>query len=124
MLELLPDFPHNVIAVRASGKVTGREYRKILLPVDEEKRCTYSSLNLFYQFTPDFAGMDASGMWEDTKLDLSHWHGWGRIAIIADHPIIRFGARMAAFVLRRPVRVFTNSEASVARAWVSESSRR
>lgn len=122
MLELLSDFPDHVIAVRASGKVTGREYREILLPVDEKKRRTYTSLNLFYQFTPDFTGMDASGMWEDTKLDLSHWHGWGRIAIIADHPIIRFGARMAATVLCRPVRIFTNAEASVARAWVSESS--
>ena len=119
MLELLPDFPDHVIAVRASGKVTGREYRKILVPADKEKRRTRASLNLFYQFTPEFTGMDARGMWEDTKLDLSHWHGWGRIAIIADNPTIRFGARMAALVLRRPVRVFANAEAAAARAWVS-----
>ena len=72
MLESLPDFPDHVIAVRASGKVTGREYRKVLLPVDRQKRCSRSSLNLFYQFAPEFTGMDARGMWEDTKLDLSH----------------------------------------------------
>ncbi len=119
-LELLPDFPEHVIAVRASGKVTGREYRTILLPIDREKRRTRASLNLFYQFTPTFTGMNARGMWEDAKLDLCHWRGWDRIAIIADHPMIRFGARMAAWVLRRPVRVFANAEAAAARAWVSD----
>jgi SpoIIAA-like len=124
MLELLPDFPAHVIAVRASGKVAGEEYRKILLPVDQEKRSTRASLNLFYQFTPAFTGMDARGMWEDAKLDLRHWRGWGRIAIIADNPMIRFGARLAALVLRRPVRVFTNTEAAAARAWVCEAARR
>ena len=121
MLELLPNFPDHVIAVRASGKVTGREYQEILLPVDRRKRRNRTSLNLFYQFTPEFTGMDMRGMWEDTKLDLSHWRGWGRIAIIADHRSIRFGARMAAWVVRRPVRVFANAEAAAARAWVSES---
>ncbi len=120
MLELLPNFPDHVIAVRASGKVTGREYRDILLPVDRQKRRNRTSLNLFYQFVPEFVGMDASGMWEDAKLDLSHWHGWGRIAIIADNPLIRFGARTAALILRRPVRVFANAEADAACAWVSE----
>lgn len=124
MLELLPNFPEHVIAVRASGKVTGREYQDILLPVDRRKRRSRTSLNLFYQFTPEFTGMNMRGMWEDTKLDLSHWHGWGRIAIIADHPLIRFGARMAALVLRRPVRVFANSEAAAAHVWVSEENRR
>jgi hypothetical protein len=123
MLKLLPDFPEHVIAVCASGRVTGREYRKILLPVDQEKRRIRTSLNLFYQFTPAFTGMDARGMWEDAKLDLRHWRGWGRIAIIADNPMIRFGARMAALVLRRPVRVFANTEAAAARAWVSEIAR-
>ena len=124
MLELLPDFPDHVIAVRASGKVTGHEYRKVLLPVDRQKRCSRSSLNLFYQFAPEFTGMDARGMWEDTKLDLSHWRGWGQIAIVADDRAIRFGARMAAWVLRRPVRVFANAEAAAARAWVCASDRR
>lgn len=120
MLELLPDFPDHVIAVRASGKVTGQEYREILLPIDREKRRARTSLNLFYEFTPAFTGMNARGAWEDTKLDLRHWRGWGRIAIVADHPMIRFGARMAALVLRRPVRVFANAEAGAAHAWVSE----
>ncbi|MEJ2708936.1 MAG: STAS/SEC14 domain-containing protein [Anaerolineales bacterium] len=120
MLQILSGFPDNVIAVRASGKVLGAEYRSILIPVDKEKRKTHEKLNLFYQFGPDYESIDADGMWEDTKLDVGHWNGWSKIAIIADDGAIRMGAHMAEFILRRPVRVFSNDEADKARAWVSE----
>jgi hypothetical protein len=121
MLQILSGFPDNVIAVRASGKVLGEEYRSVVIPVDKGKRKTHEKLNLYYQFGPDYRSIDASGMWEDTKLDVGHWNGWDRIAIVADDGAIRMGAHMAALILRRPVRVFSNDEADKARAWVSES---
>lgn len=120
MLQILSGFPDHVIAVRASGKVLGEEYRSVLNPVDKEKRKTHEKLNLYYQFGPDYRSIDASGMWEDTKLDVGHWNGWERIAIVADDAAIRTGAHLAALILRRPVRVFSNDEADKARAWVSE----
>jgi hypothetical protein len=46
MLQILSGFPDNVIAVRASGKVLGEEYRSVLIPVDKEKRKTHEKLNL------------------------------------------------------------------------------
>jgi hypothetical protein len=119
MLQILSGFPDNVIAVRASGKVLGEEYRSVLIPVDKEKRKTHEKLNLYFQFGPDYRSIDASGMWEDTKLDVGHWHGWGRIAIVADDAAIRTGAHMAELILRRPVRVLSNDEADKACAWVS-----
>ncbi len=120
MLKLLPDFPNHVIAVRASGYVTGKEYKTVLVPVDTERRRTHTMLNLYYVFAPDYAGMDISGMWEDTKLDLRHWRGWRRIAIVSDNNAIRKGAAAAARYLRRPVRVFSLAEAPAGRAWVTE----
>jgi hypothetical protein len=84
MLQILSGFPDNVIAVRASGKVLGEEYRSVVIPVDKGKRKTHEKLNLYYHFGPDYTSIDASGMWEDTKLDVGHWNGWGKIAIVAD----------------------------------------
>jgi hypothetical protein len=77
-------------------------------------------LNLYYQFSPDYRSIDANSMWEDTKLDVGHWNGWSKIAIVADDGAVRMGAHMAELILCRPVRVFSNDEADKGRAWVSD----
>jgi len=121
MLQILSDFPEHVVAVLASGEVTGDEFRSVLVPAAEAKLKTHEKLNLYYQFGPDFTGMSAGAMWEDTKLDIGHWKAWARIAIISDVGWIREGARLTVLLLNRPVRVFSNAEAEAARDWITAS---
>jgi hypothetical protein len=118
VLQVLSSFPDNVLAVLASGEVTGEEFRDILVPAAKAKLKTNEKLSLYYQFGPQFAKMNAAAMWEDAKLDVKHWREWDRIAVIADIGWIRKGARLARMLLRRPVRVFSNAEADAARDWV------
>lgn len=120
MLRILSDFPDNVVAVVASGEVTGQEFRDVLVPAVESRLKTHDKLNFYYQFDPDFSSMRAEAMWEDTKLDIGHWREWDRIAVITDVGWVRKGARLAVMLLRRPVRVFANAEAEAAREWVTE----
>ena len=124
MLKILSDFPENVVAVLASGEVTGQEFRNVLVPTVESRLKTHDKLNLFYQFDPDFSSMRAEAMWEDAKLDIGHWREWDRIAVITDVGWIRKGARLAVMLLHRPVRVFTNAEADAAREWITGSESR
>ena len=119
MLRVLSDFPDNVLAVLASGEVTGEEFRNILVPAAEAKLKTHEKLNLYYQFGPHFTNMRTEAMWEDAKLDINHWKEWDRIAVITDVGWIRKGARLAVMLLHRPVRVFSNAEADAARNWVA-----
>jgi SpoIIAA-like len=119
MLQLLSGFPDDVLAVRVSGKVTRDEFRSVLVHAAESKLKSHDQLALYYRFASDFAGMSAGAMWEDSKLDIGHWKAWRRIAVISDTGWIRNLARLAALLLRRPVRVFSNAQADAARDWVS-----
>ncbi len=119
MLRILSGFPDKVVAVSASGDVTGEEFRTVLVPVVEAKLRTHDGLDLYYQFGPDFTGMSAAAMWEDAKLDITHWNGWRRIAIVTDIGWIKKGAKLAVLLLHRPVRVFSIAEADAARAWLT-----
>lgn len=120
MLKLLSDFPDNVVAVVASGEVTGGEFRDVLVPAVEARLKTHDRLNLYYQFDRSFSTMRVEAMWEDAKLDIGHWREWDRIAVITDIGWIRRGAKLAVVLLHRPVRVFTNAETEAAREWVTE----
>ena len=122
MLRILPGFADDIVAVVASGDVTGDEFRNVLVPVVEAKLKAHNELNLYYQFGPGFTGMSAGAMWEDTKLDITHWTGWHRIAIVTDIGWIQKGARLAVLLLHRPVRVFSIAQAKTARDWLTAGS--
>ena len=102
MLQILLGFPDYVVAVLASGEVTGEEFRGVLVPAANAKFERHEELDLYYQFGPDFTGMSAGAMWEDTKLDISHWKGWRRIAIVTDVGWVRHGANGLAVLLHLP----------------------
>jgi hypothetical protein len=119
MLRVLSGFPHNVLAILASGEVTGEEFRNIFVPAAEAKLKAHGKLSLYYQFGPHFTNMKAKAMWEDAKLDIGHWREWDRIAVVTDVSWIRKGAKLAVMLLHRPVRVFSNAETDMARDWVA-----
>ena len=59
-------------------------------------------------------------MWEDTKVGLSHFASWERIAIVTDIEWLRVTMKEFGFVMPGEVRIFGNSELAEATKWLSE----
>ncbi len=84
MIELLKDFPGNVVALAASGQVTKADYEKVVIPAVERALAQHDKVRLYYQIGPDFSGIDPGAMWADTKIGMGHFLRWDRIAVITD----------------------------------------
>ena len=48
MIEIIQGLPDNVVAVTASGKVTGEDYDSVLIPVIEEKLKKHDKIRVLY----------------------------------------------------------------------------
>ncbi len=120
MIEILQGFPDDVLAISGYGEVTEEDYRKVLIPATNEKLKKYKSMRLFYQLGDRFTGFTAGAMWQDTKLGLSRWSHWGRIAMVTDVHWIAQAMRLLAPLFHHPVRVFSNAEFESAKRWIAE----
>ena len=67
MIEITQGLPENVVAVIASGKVTGEDYDNVLIPAIEGKIKKCGKIRMLYQLGQDFMGFTYEAMWEDTK---------------------------------------------------------
>ena len=71
---------------------------------------------------PEFKGYDLGAAWSDTKLGLSHWRGFDRIAVVADQGWVQTSIRLAAPILPCPTfRCSRLAELEAARRWMRES---
>lgn len=118
MIECLPDFPDNVIAVACHGHVTRGDYESVLVPRVEAALARHESLRLYYRIGEDFDGVDAGAVWEDFKIGIGHLRRWQRIAVVTDVAWIRATMKLFGFIVPGEMRLFPVARTAEARDWI------
>jgi len=121
MIEVIPGQPDNILEFRASGKVTGGDYEKVVFPAIEEALYRTERVRVLFELDESFTGYDFAGLVDDTKLGLRHWTGFERIALVSAKGWLRDLVRGIGFALPCPVRTFQPSQLDEARRWLRES---
>lgn len=119
MMELLTDFPPQVVAVRVHGTVTRQDYENVLIPAAEASLKT-GKVRIYYELAEDLDGFSLGAAWDDMVTGLEHLTRWERIAMVTDIEWIRKWTGGLRFLMPCPVKVFGLAEAEAARAWISE----
>ena len=120
MLEPIQSSADNVVAIRATGTVTGDDYENMLIPLIEQKLDQHDKIRLLYHLGPEFAGYDAGAMWDDTKIGLEHLTHFEKIAVVTDVDWVIRLVKAAGFLIPGEVRCFANSELAAAQTWISQ----
>ena len=68
MIEILRNFPDNVIALSCEGQVTKENYDRILIPAILKALKQHNKIRLLYETSADFSGYDPGAIWEDLKI--------------------------------------------------------
>lgn len=121
MIEILPGFPDEVLAVRASGRVSANDYRETLVPEVRRRIERNGSLRMLFQLGPEFDGMTPGAMWSDATLGIRHWGDFGRIAVVTDVDWIASGVRLFTPFFRHAVKLYPNAGFDEARQWILKS---
>lgn len=115
MIELIEDFPRNVVGISVKGRVTKAECREILAPAIAKSRRWRDKIRLYYELGSRFPG---SG-WDDLDLGFEHAACCERIAIVTDIAWVRLTVKAIRFLIPGEIRVFATLEADAARAWIT-----
>jgi hypothetical protein len=119
MMEILKDFPDNVLAAKASGQVTKKDYDDVLIPAVSAAFARHKELRCYYAIGPGLAGFDMGAMWEDFMVGIGHWTGWERVAVVTDVEWIKHAVNAFGLFMPCPVKLFAPTEAAQVRAWIA-----
>jgi SpoIIAA-like len=122
MIERIEDMPAGTIGFRATGRVTGDEYRETLLPPMREA-AEAGEVRLVFAAGPNFESFEPGALLEDTKtgvrLGLGHMSSWKRTALVTDVDWISKALHMFGWMSPGEVRVFGLDELEAAKEWVA-----
>jgi SpoIIAA-like len=115
MIELIEDFPRNVVGIRVTGRVNKEECRDVLVPAVARSLRWRESIRLYYELGSRFPG---SG-WDDLELGFENASRCERIAIVTDIAWVRLTVKAIRFLIPGEIRVFDTTEAHEARTWIT-----
>jgi len=121
MLEAITDLPDGVIGFEAIGEVTAEDYEQTLIPALEAAHAAHEQVSFLYVLGARFTGYAGGAAWEDAKYGMTHWSGWGRIAVVTDTEWVRHLLRAFGWMAPGEVRVFAIADLDDARGWVAGS---
>lgn len=122
MITIIPGMPDDVLAVSATGRITGEDYERVLIPAIEEKLKKHKTIRFLYQIGQGFEGFTATAIWDDAKVGMHHLTAIDKIAVVTDVDWIAKAVKLFSFVISAHVRTFGNGNLEGAKAWVSEGS--
>ena len=118
MIEALNGYPANVWPSCVMVKSRNIDYEAVLIPAVTKALRQHDKVRLYYETASDFAGIDPSAVWEDTKVGISHLSRWERFAVVTDVDWIRHTMKFFSFLMPGEMKVFPTSQAKQAREWI------
>ena len=118
MIELLPDMPGNVVALKAVGKVTKEDYETVLIPAVEQKLAQGGKVRLLYWLGEDYSEFEAGAMWADAKVGFEHLTSWEKVAVVTDVEWLKAMVGVFAFMMHGKVKLFANQDLNQAMEWI------
>lgn len=118
MIEIIKDFPDNVLAISASGNVTDEDYKKVLIPAAEEKIAKHGRIRVLYHIGAGFERFAPKAMADDAIFGVRHIRHFDRIALVTDVDWIKTAMRAMGFLVPCPVRSFPNEKLGEAATWI------
>ena len=120
MIEIMPESEGNVLAVKATGKLTAADYEDVFIPKLKEVIEEQGKARMVFYLSETFEGWELGAAWDDAKFGTKHMHEFDKIALVGGPKWVQWGTRLSAHFIRGQIKSFPVSEIEPALEWVKE----
>ncbi len=121
MIEVLTDMPDGVTGIRASGRISGEDFRAFAPTM--ETLGAAKEIRIVEVIAPDYEGFGPGGLAEDLKMGfgtlLQHHSAFKRIAVVSDKDWVRHTMHALGWMVPGEVAVFGLDELGEAKEWAA-----
>ncbi len=119
MIEILSKSNKNLLAVKATEKLTVEDYEEIFIPKLNELIQQYGKIRVLFYLSESFKGWKLGAMWDDAKFGMKHRNDFEKIAVAGGPAWVQWGTKIASHLLKCNVKTFKLKELQDAFEWIS-----
>lgn len=118
MIAFMPESEGKVVGVRASGKLTGADYQRVLMPYLESMIDRHGRLRVLFLMDETCTGWDLRAAWANTVLDFRHRDDFEKVAVVGAPRWEEWCVKLAGLLIKGPMRTFPRHHLGDAWHWL------
>jgi hypothetical protein len=118
MIEILPESKGNIIGARASGTLSGQDYKDVLIPRLEKVMAEKGKVRFLLDLGQDFQGWTLEALWDDATFGWSSRNHFEKVALVGGSLWMELGAKAGGLLLGGELRTFDHDHLQEAWDWI------
>lgn len=118
MITVMEQSTPKMVAVRATGKLTGADYRDVWIPALERVLGKGGKADALLFMDADFKGWELKAMWDDAKFGLAHRRDFRRLAVVGGPDWVRWGVKLGELLMDCEVKLYPPEKLDQALEWI------
>lgn len=118
MIEILPESNGNILGLKASGTLTDRDYKDVLMPKFESILSTTGKVRVVFDMGEEFHGWELAAAWDDAIFGMKHRNDFEKCAVVGGPKWVEWATKIGAHIMSGAVKTFPASELNAAWDWV------
>ena len=119
MIAISPESKGKILIISATGKLTDKDYKEVLIPRLEEIIQAHGKARLLLDMGDEFHGWEAAAAWDDARFGLAHMNDFEKMGVIGGPGWVEWGLKIAAFAISGEIRTFSSAEREDALRWIN-----
>ena len=120
MITIMEESNGAMLAVTATGTVTGEDYTEVWIPALQKTITEHGKSNALLYMDENFKGWDLKAMWEDTKFGIAHRNDFEKLAVVGGPSWVEWGTKVARLLVSGEVKTYPADKLQEALKWVAK----
>lgn len=118
MIEIMDVSANDLVAARASGKITTDDYTEVWLPALQKAIDAHGKIRALLYLDETFEGWELGALWEDTKFGLSRMDDFDKVALVGAPEWLDRVVALTGSLTKIVVKTFPTGSLEEALAWL------
>jgi hypothetical protein len=118
MIEILPESKGNLVAAKASAKLTQDDYEEVWVPALRKAIKEHGKVRSLLYLDETFQGWEAGALWEDAKLGFQNRDDFEKVAVVGGAQWVEMAVKLIAPLMEGAVKTFPTGSLQEAYDWI------
>ena len=120
MIEIMLESEANILFVKATEKLTARDYEEVFIPKINQLIEEYGKVRVVVLLAENFSGWEIGAAWDDAVFGIQHRNDFEKMAVVGGPKWGQWATKISAHFMNGQAAVYDIPDFQSAVAWVKE----
>ncbi len=120
MIEIMSESKGNILVVKATEKLTAKDYEEAFIPKINQLIEGYGKVRVVVLLAENFSGWEIGAAWDDAVFGIQHRNDFEKMAVVGGPKWVQWATKISAHFMDGQVAVYDIPDFKSAVDWVKE----